>query len=689
MENKTCPACGSSCPTLAPSCPRCHHQFVPTGAVVPARRTVSPWSILASAGFALILLFVGGLFLVRKWMTSQLEATSAYQYALKIAQASPEVQSVLGEPIKVSSTPFGFTLRRYGSQFAQWKVALSGSHASGDLYGVANELDGKWEYSRLTLIPSGKATKLDVTPQPPRLLLPPVPEKKVYLVPFDLDAGESLDWAPTYYKSKLGVDVSLLPAMHSNGTLIDISRGQLDSKKCLEYLRNNLRDIAADPSAILIAVTSQDIFIRTFSWVFAENYRLNGRFAVVSSARLRPPSFLAKRNPEWLTSRLQKLITKNIAILYFDLPMSSDYTSLLSGGVLSGGHVDLMCGAVIGSEGRWHPFLDQSAPNVTIYDVAAKAPLWRVAFSNEALPDTSAQVFGADLAIGLFIQRQADFLLNGKFPLQFVRVYRNQDEQSRSFGIGANDSLDIMLIGEMGSYVDLVMEDGARVHFEHSSETQGGDSYVAVTPGSDFSTAIYRGDTWTISRKDGWKFYMPYRPKALPQYVTVLTGFSDPAGHQYRMERNSFGELLSVTTPSGEWLHFRHDSVHRVQRIEASTGRSVSYDYNRAGCLSRVTDSEGHVLVYTYDDKAQMKTVSRGTDAPVLTNTYDLRGNIEAQVMADGEKFEYHYVQDFRSHSNSLVPDLIVAPNHLLTHIHYRAGSYTQSLPILPPTELK
>lgn len=684
-ENKTCPACGWSCPAATASCTRCQYQFFPTGPTSPARQTASAWRVLAFAGLALALFFMGWLFFVQKWIASQLEGTSAYRDGLRIAQTSPEAQNVLGDHIKVNSAPFGLISKRYGSLFAEWGVELSGSRSNAKLYGVANELNGKWEYSRLTLIPSGRGAKIDLAPQPERLPLPPVPEKRVYLVPFDLNPDESLNWAPAYYKSKFGVTVSLLPAIQSNGSLIDTRRHQLDAEKCVEYLRNSVPDLTSDPSTILIAVTSQDIFIRSFSWTYAENYRSNGRFAVVSSARLAPTPFLAKRNPEWIASRVQKMITKNIAMLYFDLRMSSDYTSLLSGGVLSGGEVDLMSGQVIGAEGRWDPFIDEDAPMVTIYDVADKPPLWRIASSNEALPDTSAQVFSADLGIGLFVQRQTDFVLSGKFPLQFVRVYRNQDEQVRPFGIGTNDSLDIFLIGEMGSYVDLILEDGARVHFEHSSAAQDADTYVAVTPGVDFATAVYSRNLWTISKKDGWKLYMPYRPKALPQYVTVLTGFSDPAGHQYHMERNAFGELLSVTTPSGEWLHFQRDSGHRVRRIEASTGRSVSYDYGRAGCLSKVTDSEGHVMIYAYDDKAQMKTISRGTHAPVLTNTYDIRGNIEAQAMANGEKFQYHYVQDFRSHTNSLVPDLIVTPNHLLTHIHYRGRSYTQSLPTLPP----
>jgi YD repeat-containing protein len=265
--------------------------------------------------------------------------------------------------------------------------------------------------------------------------------------------------------------------------------------------------------------------------------------------------------------------------------------------------------------------------------------------------------------------------------LQFVRVYRNQDERSRTFGIGANDSLDIFLTGQMGSYVDLILVDGGRVHFTHSLVLGLGDTYVA-RGGGDYTTAVYRGDTWTISRKDGWKFFMPYRPKALGQNVTVLTGFSDPAGHLYRMERDASGDLLSITTPSGDWLHFEHDSGHRVSGIESSGGRTVHYDYDSAGCLSRVADSEGHIMNYVYDDKAQMVSVSRGTEEPILRNTYDSRGNIKTQVMADRQSFEYRYVESNWSGKPGLVADRISTPNGLVTFLRYGYGQYEQSLPV-------
>ena len=43
-------------------------------------------------------------------------------------------------------------------------------------------------------------------------------------------------------------------------------------------------DIARDPFSILIAVTSEDMYTSYFDWRYVENWRTEGRFAVVSSA---------------------------------------------------------------------------------------------------------------------------------------------------------------------------------------------------------------------------------------------------------------------------------------------------------------------------------------------------------------------------------------------------------------------
>ena len=603
----------------------------------------------------------------------------AYQEALTAAKASPAVQAVLGEKIHLGSTVLGLAFTYRGSQFIQFSVALAGSGGSGRLYAVANSTNHALEFFRLTFLPAHGTQYIDLTPAPQRLNLPPVPAKKVYLIPVGLDDREPLDWAPAYYHAKFGIETVLLPPVSLPENLVNPARKQVDANKCVEYITNSHMEMASDPSSILIAVTSRDMFIPSLNWSYAENYRDGARFAVVSSARLHPPDFMARWNPEWLHSRLQKMLTKNIAMLYFDLPMSSDYTSLLSGGVSSGPEVDLMGGTVIGTEGKWDSFINDDDPGVTIYSVPGKPPLWRLTESDDALPQHGAHVFRADLGTGLFIDRTVDFQLLGEYPLTFTRSYRNQDSISRSFGIGASDSLDIFLAGQMGVYVDLIYEHGGRLHFVHSRPGPGvfGDAYRA-----NGALAVYAGDGWTVTMHDGSKLYFPYRPNYLGYNVTVLTGFTDPEGHKYEMERNSLGELLSVTTPSGEWLHFERDAKHRVHRISDSTGRAVTYDYNPRGCLSKVTDSDGHTESYTYDDKFQMLTVAQASGNAVITNEYDISGKILSQTTSTGEKFLYHYTSDPQGRGNASVPDVITDPRGLVTFFLYNSQGYIQSLPV-------
>jgi YD repeat-containing protein len=680
--SKSCPQCGTVCPYSALSCIRCAFPF-PAAAIpnaVPVKRILSVLAALLLAGLVVV---VGTLHQV-------VTSTGAYAQAIALAKSSSEVQSLLGDGIRAQAPAIGFADGSNGSQFTEFSVRLVGSRTGGHLYGVANAVNGVWEFSRLSFLADRTAQKIDLAPTRSRLSLPPVPEKKIYLIPVGLDSSESLDWAPAYYKAKLGIDVAVLPATSLPNDLEDPRRHQVDSERFLERLYRSYPELAQDPSNILIGVTSRDIFIRSFGWSYAENYRHDGRFAVVSSARFHPPIFLDRWNPEWFNSRFQKMLTKNIAILYFDLPMSSDYTSLLSGGALSGREVDLMSGSIIGAEGQWDPFINSGDIEVTIYTVPGKPIVWRLAESREILPQTSSHIFNADLTIGLFNYRKTDFRFDGDYPLQFTRAYRNKDDHSRPFGIGTNDSMDIFLAGQMGSYVDLLFEDGARIHFVHAPAAAGqtGDTYQGKSAaGNLFShaRAVFAANNWTIERRDGWKFYFPYRPHALGPNVTILTGFTDPSGHSYEMIRNEYGDLLSVTTPSGQWLHFDRDSQQRIRLVSDSSGRTVTYDYDAAGRLSHMLDSEGHQERYTYDDKAQMLSITLDSNAPILVNAYDSSGNITAQTMPEGRKFEYYYVRDPGGRGNALVPNVITAPNGLLTHIQYNPDGYTQSLPIPPP----
>jgi hypothetical protein len=338
VSTKSCPKCGAVCPTSAVSCIRCAFPFPAdaTSDAVPLKLILSIFAVLLTPGLVILV----GTF------HHLVASTGAYTQAIALAKSSSEVQSLLGDGIRAQAPAVGFTNGSNGSQFTEFSVRLVGSRTGGHLYGVANAVDGMWEFSRLSFLADHTAQKIDLAPTRRRLFLPPVPAKKIYLIPVGLDSDESLDWAPAYYKAKLGIDLQVLPATSLPNDLEDSRRHQVDSERFLERLYRTHPELAQDPSNILIGVTSRDIFIRSLGWSYAENYRQDGRLAVVSSARFHPPTLLGRWNPEWFNSRIQKMLTKNIAILYFDLPMSSDYTSLLSGGVLSGHEVDLMTGSI-------------------------------------------------------------------------------------------------------------------------------------------------------------------------------------------------------------------------------------------------------------------------------------------------------------------------------------------------------
>jgi YD repeat-containing protein len=450
----------------------------------------------------------------------------------------------------------GTISHRFDSDFAQWSMILKGSKGKGRLYAVANRVTGDWDFLRLTFVPESGGTTVELTPTPRRLMLPKVDRKNVYLIPLHLSPDEPLDWAPAFYAAKLGVHVTVLPPDSPSCEIQDPQRHQLDAKKCLDLLLRSRPNLANDPSAILIGITSRDMNISSFNWNYALNYRREDRLAIVSVARLQLPSFLNRWNPEWRHSRLQKMITKNLVTLYFDLPLSSDYTSMLSAAVSSGDDVDYMTGEINGAGGYWHSWVNGGEPGMSVVDIPGTPPVWKMDCVEGPLPDTRSQLFNVYMASGLFVQRRVDFRIDEEFPLELVRAYRNMDDKSRAFGIGGQSSLDIFLVGQMGTYVELILEDGAQVYFDRVKNEQSfATQLYRAKPyqGDRFSRAeaIYEKDGWRLKTADGWTYFFPYRPKALSAMVTVLTGFIDPAGHRFEMERDAAGDLMSVKTPGG------------------------------------------------------------------------------------------------------------------------------------------
>ncbi len=283
---KKCLHCGADCSIGAAACYRCNARFGDRE----KRATPTAARVLRIALVVVLVALAAGAGL----MLTRLTSSGAYKVALAIAQSSAELKTMLGDGITAKFPIIGFTFRDYNSEFTEFAATLSGTRGSGRLYAVANLVNGKWEFSRLSFVGGSGPGKVNLAAIPHRLALPTVPAKKIYLVPLALDKDQSLQWAPAYYKAKFGVDVEVVPEVSLRQELVDPTRHQLDAEKCLEYLRELRPEFAQDPFAITILVTSKDMFIDSFNWTYAENYRHADRAAIVSSARLRPPSFIGR-----------------------------------------------------------------------------------------------------------------------------------------------------------------------------------------------------------------------------------------------------------------------------------------------------------------------------------------------------------------------------------------------------------
>jgi predicted Zn-dependent protease len=176
------------------------------------------------------------------------------------------------------------------------------------------------------------------------------------------------DTAPTvvgnlleHYRGRLTLPIKELPPLALDTTLIDKQRGQLAAEWAIEAIRQRYPRVVRE-RAVVIGITDADMFIEKYNWRFAFSYRQTGapsqRVAIVSFARMDPKFFGEIPDDDLLMRRLRKMVTKNIGVLYFGLPLSKDPKSVMFGNVMGLEELDVM-GEELPIQQRRHP---KSAP---------------------------------------------------------------------------------------------------------------------------------------------------------------------------------------------------------------------------------------------------------------------------------------------------------------------------------------
>ena len=165
---------------------------------------------------------------------------------------------------------------------------------------------------------------------------------RIRLVPLDAFPTSTLDALASYYKTTYGLDVELASPLTLPPDVHDPRRKQLVSNLVIKTLQMTHPQPPSE-RLIVIGLVETDMYIQGVAWRYALSYRDGDRYAVVSTARLdRGCLGIVAVSHERMTSRVRKMVTKNIGVLYFGLPLSDDPRSVLYGQIGGSQELDRM-----------------------------------------------------------------------------------------------------------------------------------------------------------------------------------------------------------------------------------------------------------------------------------------------------------------------------------------------------------
>jgi predicted Zn-dependent protease len=157
----------------------------------------------------------------------------------------------------------------------------------------------------------------------------------IYFVPLGTPDPPGLDSLAANLSRRYAIDIRVLDPLALDAAAVDNKRRQVIAEAVIDLMKRGYPAEAADSTAVLVGMTAHDLYIAGHtSWRFAFSFRQDDRFAVVSTARMDDANLGRRANPQLLETRLRKMVTKNLGIMYFGLAQSTSRRSVLYGPTL-------------------------------------------------------------------------------------------------------------------------------------------------------------------------------------------------------------------------------------------------------------------------------------------------------------------------------------------------------------------
>jgi YD repeat-containing protein len=483
-------------------------------------------------------------------------------------------------------------------------------------------------------------------------------------------APYSLNDLAQWLQSKYGLDVQVLPATDLDHAALDLSRAQDFRGANYQYVAELLYaqmkrthpDLAADPNVYLIGITEADMYSMYYKWRTTFSQRDGQRAAILSANGLQDApwklrSESAEEANRHFQARLRRILLKDVAVLYWHLPLNNDPTSLLQQPL----YPDILAEDIYQSD--LDPARTKSGENISapciLLEYSAKdgvkphteSPIQECSSRVPSRDDESLEMFQVDLGTGLLIDRHTDFYLPDTIPIRFERVTRDGWSGSHPFGLSGTDSYDDFLESADNITITVIHADGGRedmVRVPRWLPLLGMVKYVDTSHSGKFYEMRWHGspfEHYEMKRYDGE--VKSYLPCDSPRVLCSLTDDRDAQGRELKFERDDNRKLVRLTSPNNSWLSVIHGAGGAIAEIDDSRGRRVLYGYDLRNRLVSVTYPSGEVFHYEYDGTQHLLTFSETSDAlseprVLLRNEYE-NGRISRQTLADGAVYAYRY----------------------------------------------
>lgn len=502
---------------------------------------------------------------------------------------------------------------------------------------------------------------------------------RVYLVQLGRHTQPySLDEFAKWLHARYAVDTRVLPAIPTDGAAWDVKRHQFVAEQLQAQIKQQHPDLAFDHYAYLIGFTDGSMYSTREMWGREFTQRDSLRTAVISAYGMGDTGWqMAHLDPNGAAQRLQarmrRILLKDVAVLYWHLPLNDDPTSLLHNPL----DPDLPTEEIYQSD--LDPASGPAGEKIgepCIYFVYSikegikplPGPLIRDCGDvQDPMEDASVELFEFVPQLGLLIDKHTDFYLPDTIPIEFQRAIRDGERGRNPFGISGTDNYDDFLAAPSPdlSRILVIHDDGGRNELARYPSWVPSQSFVKFVSGPSELATVRNG--WNSTTRRVWLYEMAYNIFPFEHYdlrrfnggvetflacsgstvYCYLIDYHDSQGRELKFQRDNGRHLTRLTSPHGNWIGLTNAPDGRILSISDNKMRSVSYTYDPKNRLTRVTDPSGAVYAYEYDDEQHMLAFSLSPDGHsepnvVLRNEYK-NGLLTKQSFANGESYVYSY----------------------------------------------